>query len=139
MGYVSTFLRIIAVTASVIVALGFLMFALDESEKGKRGQISKLADAAAAPDPSQQQELLRQRKHGDVREAIDDANDALLKPFAPIVEDSQSSWTRRLVPTVLALLIYGLGGLLLANFLPKPHTEQRDWRGVPIEPGASQR
>jgi hypothetical protein len=137
MGYVASFLRIIAVTASLIVAVGFIAFALDESEKGKRGQISKIADATAAPDPTRQQELLRQREHGAVREAIDDANDALLKPFAPIVEDSQSSWTRRVVPSVLALLLYGLGGLLLANFLPKPHTEQRDWRGVPIEPGAS--
>jgi hypothetical protein len=32
---------------------------------------------------------------------------------------------------MLALLLYGLGGLLLANFLPKPETKQRDWRGVP--------
>ena len=131
MGYVATFLRIVAVSASVIVALGFVMFALDESDKGSREQISKIDDATNAPDPTGQQELLRQRRHGEVREAIDDANDALLKPFAPLVEDSKSTWTRRLVPTVLALLLYGLGGLLLANFLPKPHTQQRDWRGVP--------
>lgn len=131
MGYVATFLRVVAVTVSLIVALGFVMFALDESEKGKREQISKIDDATTAPDPTTQQEAVRERQHGQVREAIDDANDVLLKPFAPIVEDSQSSWTRRLVPTVLALLLFGLGGLLLANFLPKPHTKQRDWRGVP--------
>ena len=131
MGYVATFLRLAAVITSVIVALGFVLFALDESDKGSREQISKIDDAVNAPDPTSQQEVLRQRRQGEVREAIDDANDALLKPFAPLVEDSKSSWVRRTIPTLLALLLYGLGGLLLANFLPKPHTEQRDWRGVP--------
>ena len=113
------------------MATGFVMFALDESDKGSREQISKVDDAMNAPDPTARQEVLREKQHSEVREAIDDANDFLLKPFAPLVEDSNSTWTRRLVPTVLALLLYGVGGLLLANFLPKPHTKQRDWRGVP--------
>ena len=131
MGHIATVVRVLAVTASLLVAAGFLMFALDESDKGSREQISKIDDAMNAPDPTTQQEVIRQRQNGTVREAIDDANDVLLKPFAPLVEDSESTWTRRLVPTVLALLLYGLGGLLLANFLPKPRTPQRDWRGVP--------
>ena len=117
-------------SASLLIGLGFLMFAADESDKGSREQISKIDDALNAPDPTRQQELLRQREHGDLHEAIDDANDFLLKPFAPIVENSDSTWARRGVPTLLALLLYGLGGLLLANFLPKPETKQRDWRGV---------
>ena len=131
MGHIATLVRVLAVSASLLVAAGFVMFALDESDKGSREQISKIDDAMNAPDPTTQQEVIRQRQNVTVREAIDDSNDALLKPFAPLVEDSESSWTRRLVPTVLALLLYGLGGLLLANFLPKPHTRQRDWRGVP--------
>ena len=127
---VATLTRVVAVTVSAVIALGFVLFALAESDKGTRGQISKIDDALNAPDPTRQQELLRQRQHGEVHETVDDANDALLKPFAPLVDDSKSTWTRRLVPTVLALLLYGGGGLLLANFLPKPHTEQRDWRSV---------
>jgi len=130
-GHVATLLRIIAVSASLLIALGFLWFALDESDKGSREQVSKIDDALNAPDPTRQQELLRQREHGEAREAIDDANDFLLKPFAPLVDESNSTWARRGVPTLLALLLYGLGGLLLANFLPKPDTKQRDWRGVP--------
>ena len=125
---VATSVRIVAVVVSAIIALGFLMFALDESDKGSREQISKLDDALNAPDPTRQQELLREREHGSFQETIDDANDALLKPFAPLVEDSESTWTLRSVPTLLALLLYGVGGLLLANFLPKPKTEQHDWR-----------
>jgi hypothetical protein len=132
-GFLATAIRVFAIVSSSLIALGFVMFAVDESDKGSREQVSKIDDAVNAPDPTQQQELLRQREHGDVREAIDDVNDALLKPFAPVVEDSESAWTRRVVPTVLALLAYGLLGLLLANFIPKPRTEQHDWRGVPIE------
>ena len=127
----ATLVRILAVASSAVIALGFLMFAMDESDKGSKEQISKIDEALNAPDPTTSEEALRERQHGQVREAIDDTNDFLLKPFAPIVDDSRSAWARRLVPTVLALLLYGLGGLLLANFLPKKHTDQRDWRGVP--------
>jgi hypothetical protein len=127
-GQLASLIRIVAVVVSVLVALGFLMFALDESDKGSREQVSKVDDALNAPDPTASQELVRERENSQLRETIDDANDALLKPFAPLVEDSESTWARRLVPTALALLLYGLGGLLLANFLPKPHVEQHDWR-----------
>jgi hypothetical protein len=125
---VASLVRILAITVSAFVALGFVLFALDESDKGSREQVSKVDDALNAPDPTARQEFLRERENSELRETIDDVNDALLKPFAPLVEDSQSTWTRRLVPTVLALLLYGLGGLLLANFLPKPRVEQHDWR-----------
>ena len=130
MGHVATLVRFLAVLSSAVIALGFLMFAVDETDKGSKGQISKVENAVNTPDPTTGQEILREREHGQVRETIDDANDFLLKPFAPIVDDKRSAWVRRTVPTVLALLLYGLGGLLLANFLPKPHTQQRDWRGV---------
>jgi hypothetical protein len=127
-GLVSTLVRILAVAASILVGLGFVLFALDESDKGSREQVSKVDDALNTPDPTARQEFLRERTNSELRETIDDANDALLKPFAPLVEDSESSWVRRLVPTGLALLIYGLGGLLLANSLPKPRIDQHDWR-----------
>ena len=130
MGHVATLVRFLAVISTAVIALGFLMFALDESDKGSKTQISKIDEALNAPDPTTREEALREREHGQVRETTDDTNDFLLKPFAPIVDDKRSAWVRRIVPTVLALLLYGLGGLLLANFLPKPHTAQRDWRGV---------
>jgi hypothetical protein len=44
-----------------------------------------------------------------VREAIDDANDVLLSPFADAGAGSESRWVRRTVPAALALLVYGLG------------------------------
>jgi hypothetical protein len=125
---VAALVRILAVSATALVALGFVLFALDESEKGSREQVSKVDDALNAPNPTTGQEALRERNRGELRELLDDANDVLLKPFAWIVDDSESTWGRRVVPTALALLVYGLGGLLLANSLPKPRLARKDWR-----------
>ena len=116
----------------MLIALGFLLFAGDETDKGSRGQVSKIDDAINAPDPTQQQELLRQRQHGEVREAIDDANDFLLKPFAPLVEDSGSTWARRGVPTrPRPAASTGSAGCCSPTSCRSRDTKQRDWRGVP--------
>ena len=44
-----------------------------------------------------------------MHETIDDANDTLVEPFAPVVDGAGSKWVRRLVPALLALLVYGFG------------------------------
>ena len=62
-----------------------------------------------------------------MREAIDDANDVLLRPFAGLV-DSDSAWVNHGMPAVLALLIYGFGLGMLANMLPKQRQHAGDWR-----------
>ena len=64
-------------------------------------------------------EKAREREHGKFREAIDDANDVLSKPFAWITEDSSSLWVQRGVTVVLGVVIFGLGGAWLANLIPK--------------------
>jgi hypothetical protein len=125
---VAALVRILAVSATALVALGFVLFALDESEKGSREQVSKVDEALNAPDPSAVQEGVRERNRSELRELIDDSNDVLLKPFAWLADGSEGAWGRRLVPTALALLVYGLGGLLLANSLPKPRLARKDWR-----------
>jgi hypothetical protein len=43
-----------------------------------------------------------------VREAIEDANDALLSPSIDLAQ-TESNWANHMIPTVLALLVYGLG------------------------------
>jgi PleD family two-component response regulator len=63
------------------------------------------------------EEALRQRQHGKVREAIDDANDVLTQPFAGVV-DSGSIWAKRGVTTLLALLAYGVIARILIGYLP---------------------
>ncbi len=131
-------IRWIAILASVIVALGFLAFAVDEMDRGSKEQQNELAqglkdldpeDAATigAPDPSPQEERARERAHGPVREAIDDVNDVLLAPFAGLVE-SDNAWVNHGVPSLLALLVYGLGLGTLANMWPKGREQGGDWR-----------
>ena len=51
----------------------------------------------------------------------------MLSPFDDLV-DSDDAWVTRLVPTFLALLAYGLGLTLLANFLPRASGPSGDWR-----------
>jgi uncharacterized BrkB/YihY/UPF0761 family membrane protein len=121
-------IRIVAIVACVIVAFGFFAFANDEASQGSSNQVQRIQQAMDDPSPSASEEQLRQRRHGKVRETIDDANDVLLKPFAGIVH-SNDAWVTRIVPTVLALLVYGLGLTLLANMIPrrKPRSTG-DWR-----------
>jgi|SRR5919201_4352753 hypothetical protein len=123
----ASLLRLIAVLACIVVALGFAAFVSDQAGGASKGQVARLGDELTDPVPSAGGEALRERQHGRVRETIDDANDVLLAPFAGIV-DSHSAWVKRSVPTLLALLAYGIGLMLLANMLPRPRRRTRDWR-----------
>jgi hypothetical protein len=119
--------RWVAVAACVLVALGFVGFASDELRFASDTQQAKLADDVNDPARGPATERRREREHSPVREAIDDANDVLLAPFSSIV-DSNSLWLNRGVPTLLALLTYGLLILLIANSMPRPKTHSGDWR-----------
>ena len=70
---------------------------------------------------------MREAQHSSVREYIDDGNDLLASPFTGIVA-SKNVWIERLVPAGLGLLLFGLGGLMLANWLPERRTKHHDWR-----------
>ena len=129
-------IRWIAILASVIVALGFLLFAVDEIDRGSKEQqnavsrgLSDLEPNASilSPNPSPAEEAAREKAHGPVREAIDDANDVLLAPFSGFI-DSSNSWVNHGIPSLLALLVYGLGLGMLANMLPKSRAHGGDWR-----------
>jgi hypothetical protein len=129
-----TIIRTLAIAASAVVALSFAMFAWDEVDRGSKVQQRELGEGtgnrveiAIDPAPSADQEALRERSHSSVREAIDDVNDVLLQPFTGLV-DSPNNWVIRGVPTLLGLLVYGLGLGLLANFLPKSRDTSGDWR-----------
>ena len=117
----ATLLRIAAVVICSIIALGFLTFAVDESDRASKAQVTAI-------DP-QRAEAAREKKAGPVTEAINDANDFFLAPFDDVT-DSRNAWVQHLVPTVLGLLMYGLGFALLANYLPKPKRAQTDWRAA---------
>jgi hypothetical protein len=111
-------LRTAAVVASAIVLVSFGLFALDETRDAATQSAAAVAglDATRSADPSPTEERARERAHGRVREAIDDADDVLVAPFATVTDSSSSAWVRRGVPTLLAVVIYGFGLGFLARF-----------------------
>jgi hypothetical protein len=111
-------LRTVSIVASAIVLLSFAFFAIDETRDASEKSTAAIAglEATRQSDPSGSQERARERAHSRAREAVDDADDVLVAPFASIVSGSDSSWVRRGVPTLIALIVYGFGLSFLARF-----------------------
>ncbi len=109
-------LRYLAIALSLIIAIGFTLFALEDIDRASAATEHRIANSmAASPTPAGERE--RERRHGDVREVIDDANDVLLSPFAGLTEDDKSRWMQRGIPALLGLLVYGFGLGYLARFM----------------------
>lgn len=128
-------IRVCAVTAAALVGLSFVLFAADQLTTGSQTQLRDLRNQAGPaqvdvgqPDPPPAAERVREAQHSAVREYVDDADDILLSPFTTVL-DSDEIWLQRLVPGVLAVLVYGVGGTLLANAMPRADHKTRDWRG----------
>lgn len=111
-------LRTLAIVCSALVVVSFGLFAIDETRAASDQTAAEVAgrDATRTADPSPAQELARERAHGDVRELIDDGNDLLVAPFSGVVASGGSRWTRRGVPAILALVVFGFGLGYLARF-----------------------
>lgn len=108
-------LRCIAIVLSLFIATGFVLFAIDDIDRASTSTQSRIADyTAVSPSPAGERE--RARRHGVVREKIDDVNDVLLKPFAGIARNAGSRWVQHGVPTLLGLLVYGFLLAFLARF-----------------------
>jgi hypothetical protein len=112
--------------AAVVLVVSFGLFAIDQARDGSKQQIAKVTKGLEPTnastnvnqaDPSPRTERAREKKHGDVREAIDDANDVLVAPFSGVV-DSKSIWMQRGIPSLIALLLFGVGLRILAAYLP---------------------
>jgi len=132
----ASLIRICAVTAAAVVALSFVFFAVDQLGAGSEKQVQALRGPTERgpsraeldkPAPKPAVERVREAQHSSVREYVDDADDVLLSPFTGLI-DTDQVWVQRMVPGLLALLLYGLGGTLLANVVPKPDRRTRDWR-----------
>jgi hypothetical protein len=130
-------IRLAAISASIVVLLGFAFFAAGEMAKGSKTQQTALGDETGTPAagdgaavaPTADGEAAREQQQGGPRELIHDANDVLLAPFADLV-DTESVWVDHGVPALLALLLYGVGLGLLANMLPRERTQREDWRAA---------
>jgi hypothetical protein len=128
--------RLVAIVCSGLVLLGFAYFATDEMSRGSQNQQNALgAELKGTPDPapvapSPDEEVAREHVNGTFREAVEDANDVLIGPFANLVDGADNRWVTHGVPAMLGLLLYGFCLGMLANMLPKTREHGADWRTV---------
>ena len=129
--------RLLAVAAIVVIGLSLALFAIDQSTQGRDTQVRTVNDsngapvrsreAIDAPNPGPEVERVRETVNSPAREWIDDGNDILASPFTSLAW-SDHIWTQRMVPAVVGLLLFGLGGFMLANCIPERRREHQDWR-----------
>jgi uncharacterized membrane protein YbjE (DUF340 family) len=130
-------MRLASLAIAAIVIASFGLFALDQARNGTKQTVSQIAQgdepgsslpaAGSASDqaannineanPDSTTERAREHRHSGLREAIDDANDVIVSPFSGVVSASSSIWTQRVVTTLLALLVFGVGLRLVAAYL----------------------
>jgi hypothetical protein len=104
-------LVLIAFVCCALVIASFGLFALDQISGASKHQQSEIAagtttTAGTTPTPAH---------HAQPRRFIDGAWRALTSPFRSVVK-SDSDWVDHIVPTLFALLVYGVGLGFLARY-----------------------
>jgi hypothetical protein len=105
-------LRFISIAICVIVAVSFLIFAVDQTNSASHRQTEATLGVVSGPTPAS----AHQTKN-PVHRAIDDAAGRLTAPFSGVVAASSSEWASRGVKLLLTLLVYGFGLGYLARAL----------------------
>ena len=105
-------LRLVSTVATIIVALGFVLFAIDATDESSAETVARIQEPGArAPQKAESRD--------GFRGLVDDANDVLLAPFDGLVSSWRSEWARHGVSALLGILLYGFGLRMLANAAPR--------------------
>ena len=116
MTFLQSLVRWVSTAAAVILVASFGLFAIEQAKGGSEQEVNRL-EGINQPAPTASTEREREARHGDVREAIDDADDVLIAPFSGIL-NSSSIWAQRSVTTLLGLLAYFVLLRILAGYIP---------------------
>jgi hypothetical protein len=119
---IAAVLRWGAIIASSFIALSFLFFAVEQTSNASKNSVagitgeSNVKDQSITklPNPPRSVEKVRETENDGFHEFVDDVDDVLLSPFTSI-SNSGDIWIRRIVPGLIALLLYGFLGLYLAR------------------------
>jgi hypothetical protein len=109
-GVIYRSIKLAAFVCCGLILISFAMFARDQMAGASEHQQSELV----AGTPSTAAPALTHR-HSQPRRFIDGADKTLTSPFAAIVQ-SNDAWVKRGLPTIFALLVYGVGLGFLARF-----------------------
>jgi hypothetical protein len=104
-------LKLAAFACCSLVLASFGLFALDQLAGASKHQQTELASGTPATPPP----VTAHHGRDQPRRFIDGAARTLTSPFSSIVQ-SGSQWVQHMVPTIFALLVYGLGLGFLARF-----------------------
>jgi hypothetical protein len=107
----------VSTICTLIVAVSFGLFALEEAAAGSKKQEAAV-DHVNQPGPTPHTERAREQKHTTARETIDDANDILVSPFTGVV-DSDNIWVKRGIPSLLAFFVYFVVLRIVAGYAVK--------------------
>ena len=108
---ISRTIRLASLVCCVFVVMSFAMFARDQAAGASEHQQTELVagtNTSAAP-------AAITHKHSEPRRFIDDVAKTLTSPFSAVVKSS-NPWVDHGLPTVLALVAYGVGLGYLARF-----------------------
>jgi hypothetical protein len=108
---ISRVLRLLAFVCCALVVASFAMFARDQMAGASAHQQTELV-AGANSGPSAP---AASAHHHQPRRFIDSAAHSLIAPFSAIVQ-SNNLWVKQGLPTVFALLVYGIGLGYLARY-----------------------
>jgi hypothetical protein len=119
---IAAVLRWAAILSSSFIALSFLFFAADQTSNASKNSVAGITGASNVqdesitklPNPPRSVEKVREQDNDGFHEFVDDVDDVLLAPFTSIT-NSDNIWIRRIVPGLIALLLYGIGGMYLAR------------------------
>jgi hypothetical protein len=103
-------LVLVALFCSGLVLASFVMFARDQIAGASKHQANEVVSSEPATTAAPPQ-----KAEGQPGRFIHSAASKLTSPFRSIIE-STSAWVERGVPTILALLVYGVGLGFLARY-----------------------
>lgn len=115
---ISSVIRIVSNALCVLLIASFAMFVVDEMTTASSQQLAVANGTAKAQVVRDVHGREFNLKRSELRTKIDIANDTVLAPAETLVAD-QNPWVMRGVPFLLGLLLFGLGGHLLASWLAK--------------------
>jgi hypothetical protein len=103
----------VAVICSLLIVTSFALFARDQLAGASQQQQNELAATASPSSPTAPAPA--PHTPGQPRRFIDGAAKALTSPFDSVVQ-SNSAWVDHGVPTLMGLLVYGVGIGFLARY-----------------------